>query len=156
MTSTHILSFGLLFSYFDDTFGGACVVGGSRHQPSRRQHAQELLQVASDHQSRDGRPSQPSRRGHSSYQVIFSPAASFFLSFFFFPFCFRNSQRNVARWRHLCSALMFRRGLPLIFCVSTCCHYFAFLFLSLFLTLAFCLHPAGTTFAPASTNRAAH
>lgn len=70
------------------TLGGACVVGGSRHQPSRRQHAQELLQVASDHQSRDGRPSQPSRRGHSSYQVFFfldSRQQHLFLCFFFFP-----------------------------------------------------------------------
>jgi hypothetical protein len=38
--------------------------------------------VASDHQSRDGRPSQPSRRGHSSYQVFIILASSIF---FFFP-----------------------------------------------------------------------
>lgn len=77
--------------------------------------------------------------------------------------CFRNSQ-HVARgsgWRrYMLAALMSPGSWPFIWRVYVlpllCISFFlsdGFYFL---LTLAFCLHPAGTTFAPASTNRAAH
>ena len=91
-----------------------CRVGWSRHQPSRRQYAQELLQVASNHQSRNGRPSQPSRRGHSSYKVDdhhFYP-----LLLFFFFFC--NSSHVSVAYRY--SSLM--SPLPL-FKTHTACVY---------------------------------
>lgn len=152
--------FGLFFSCFDDTWvGGMCRrrVSTSAITPTTRSRA-----FASGK-----RPSIPRRTTIPTITTW-----PFFLPGFYYSrqqhllllSCFRNSQ-HVARGAGvvICWPLWCRQGLGRLFGASTCCHYFAFLsfFLSFWLfyfllTLAFCLHPAGTTFAPASTNRAAH